>query len=147
VVRVSAADIGSMSETRTVIRVAGFNRNSLKADLDMKNERLQELRKELNQIRQHINVYSCSSELSEEQRMKYEKLMNSYAEIKDAIKELEYEIRNLTDDLKTPGEGAVIVRNRCYPRVRIEIKGLGEEITHEMFMTTFYYKDHSIKTL
>lgn len=147
VVRVSAADIGSMSETRTVIRVAGFNRNSLKADLDMKNERLQELRKELNQIRQHINVYTCSSELSEEQRMKYEKLMNSYAEIKDAIKELEYEIRNLTDDLKTPGEGAVIVRNRCYPRVRIEIKGLGEEITHEMFMTTFYYKDHSIKTL
>ena len=48
--------------------------------------------------------------------------------------------------MKTPGEGAIIVRNRCYPRVRIEIKGTGEEITNEVAMTTFYYKDNTIKT-
>lgn len=146
-VRVSAADIGNLAETRTVIRVSGFNRNKLKAELDRKTERLGELRKELTQVRQHIHVYSCSSDLSDSQRRDYERLRDRYADLKDEIKELEYEIRNLVDDLKTPGEGAVIVRNRCYPRVRIEIKGIGEEITNEMLMTTFYCKDNTIKTI
>jgi uncharacterized protein (DUF342 family) len=145
-VRVSAADIGNKAESRTVIRVSGFNRNSLKLELDEKTARLKEARQELTQIRQHIRVYSCSSDLSNKQRNNYEDLRNKYSDLKDEIKTLEYEIKNLADDLKTPGEGAIIVRNRCYPRVRIEIKGTGEEITNEVAMTTFYYKDNTIKT-
>ena len=145
-VRVSSADIGNVAENRTVIRVRGFDRNKLKIELDEKVARLKDTRRKITELRQHIRVYSCSSDLSEAQRNSYEKLKNQYADLKDEIKELEYEIKNLVDDLKTPGEGAVIVRNRIYPRVRVEIKGLGEEITKEQFMTTFYYKDNAIKT-
>ena len=145
-VRVSSADIGNVAENRTVIRVRGFDRNKLKIELDEKVARLKDTRRKITELRQHIRVYSCSSDLSEAQRNRYEKLKNQYADLKDEIKELEYEIKNLVDDLKTPGEGAVIVRNRIYPRVRVEIKGLGEEITKEQFMTTFYYKDNAIKT-
>jgi len=146
-VRVSAADIGNLAENRTVVRVRGFNRNNLKMELDQKKVRLKEMRDMLTQLKQHIQVYACSSDLSEEQRAQFENLKNQYSDLKDEIKQLEYELRNLTDDLKTPGEGAVIVRNRCYPRVRIEIKGLGEEITNETPMTIFYYKDNTIKKM
>jgi len=145
-VRVSAAEIGNAAESRTVIRVGGFDRNKLKAELDEKTARLKEARQKLNELRQHIQIYSCSSDLSEEQRMHYEELRNQYADIRDEIKDLEYDIKNLVDDLKTPGEGAVIARNRIYPKVRIEIKGLGEEITNEMLMTTFFFKDNALRT-
>ncbi|SHI65040.1 FapA family protein [Thermoclostridium caenicola] len=145
-IRVSAADIGNVAENRTVIRVRGFNRSNLKMELDQKKLHLKELRDQLTQLKQHIHVYSCSSDLSEEQRIQFEELKNQYSDLKEQIKELEYELRNLTDDLKTPGEGAVIVRNRCYPRVRVEIKGIGEEITKETPMTVFYFKDNAIKT-
>lgn len=146
-IRVSAADIGNAAENRTVIRIRGFDRNKLKLELDAKKDRLKNAINQLNQIKQHIRIYSCSTDLSGDQRNSYEKLKNEYSDLKDEIKQLEYELKSLTDDLKTPGEGAVIVRNRCYPRVRLEIKGIGEEISKEIAMTTFYFRDNDIKTM
>lgn len=145
-IRVSAAEIGNVAESRTVIRVRGFDRNKLRTELDEKTARLKNARQRLTELGQHIRVYSCSSDLSEEQRRNYEVLRNEYADLKDEIKDLEYDIKNLVDDLKTPGEGAVIARNRVYPKVRIEIKGMVEEITNEMLMPTFFFKDGAIKT-
>lgn len=146
-VRVVSADIGNIAENRTIVRVRCFDRNNLKMELELKRARLKEARNQLTQLKQHIHIYSCSSDLSPEQRKNYEDMRNRYSELKDEIKQLESDMRNLTDDLKTPGEGAIIIRNRCYPRVRLELKGLGEEITKELPMTTFYFRDNMIKTI
>lgn len=145
-IRVSAAQIGNSAESRTIVRVRGFDRNLLKVDLDKAMARLEEAKNQLSRVKQNLQVYSCSSSLSDAQRNAYENLKNQYADLKDEIKDLAYLFKGLSDDLKTPGEGAVIVKNRCYSKVRIEIKSFSEEISNEWPMTTFYFHDNELKS-
>jgi len=144
---VSAAEIGNRSETRTLIRVRGFDRNSLKADLDKLAEQLNELRKLLAKVKHNIQVYSSSGRLSEEQQTSFENLKKQYSDLRDKIRELEQNYKNLRSYLKTPGDGAVIVHKCIYPRVRIEIKGQAEEITDTQPMITYYYRNNALKTM
>jgi len=148
-VKVSAAEIGNRSESRTYIRVRGFDRNELKMELDRTMQELEENKKEIIRIRQHLLVYSNVgvSNLSKEQMDSYEELRNSYAERKEMIKELEFKCKSINEYLRTPGEGAVIAETRIYPKVRIEIKNLCEEVSQPASMVTYYYKDREIKTM
>jgi len=148
-IKVSAAEIGNKSESRTFIKVRGFNRNELKLELDRTMKELEENKKEIIRIRQHLQVYSNAgtSNLSKEHIDNYENLKNSYAQRKEIIKELEYKCKSLNEYLKTPGEGSVIAKTRIYPKVRIEIKNLCEEVSQAVPMVTYYYKDNEIKTM
>lgn len=140
---VSAPDIGSRAEQRTLIRVRGFERNVLRADLENITLKLKEKRDDLVQIKRQFEKYS-STKLTPKQSNIYESLKNEFSELRDTIKGLEYQYKNLNEFLKTPGEGAVISKNRFFPKVRIEIKGLVEEITSEEPMGTFAYKDNEL---
>ncbi|NLX63554.1 MAG: DUF342 domain-containing protein [Clostridiaceae bacterium] len=148
-IKVSAAEIGNKSESRTFIKVRGFDRNELKLELDRTMQELEENKKEIVRIRQSLQVYSNvgTSNLTKEQFEEYEDLKNSYAERKDMIKELEFKCKSINEYLKTPGEGAVIAKTRIYPKVRIEIKNRKEEVTQSSPMITYYYKDNEIKTM
>lgn len=146
-IRVSASEIGNRTESRTVIRIKGFDRNNCKNELDNTIAKLNESKALLTRLKQHIQVYSCSNHLSIEQTAAFENLKNQYADLKDEIKEIEFKCKGLTDYLKTPGEGAVIAKTRIFPKVRLEIKHLSEEIVQETAMITYYYRENSIKTL
>ena len=146
-IRISAANIGNQAENRTIIRVRGFDRNCVKIDVDNTLVKLENAKNQLSRIKQHLQVYSCSNFLSDVQRAAYENLKIQYADLKDEIKDLEYAFKSLSDDLKTPGEGAVIVKNRLYPKVKLEIKGISEEISAEWQMTTFYSHGNELKTM
>lgn len=143
---VSASDIGSRAENRTIIRIKGFDRAQMKAELDTVQAMLEENRSQQNRIKQHIQVYSSTSTLTPEKKEVYEKLKATYQAIKDDTKKLEFQLKSLTEYLKTPGEGAVIAKSRCYPKVRVEIKGLFQEIIDEKPTTTFYYRDGEIRS-
>lgn len=144
-ISVAAAEIGNRSETRTWIRIRGFDRSMLKIRSDELAKRLYELKKELSALKQQINT--SMDQLDAGQRLLIEKKKTEYSNITEEIKELEYELRNLLNYLKTPGEGAVIARTRIYPRVRLEIKGSSEEITSERAMVTYYYWENTLKTM
>lgn len=144
---VAAAEIGNRSETRTLIKIRGFDRNSLKADLDIISVQLNQQRKLLTDVRHNIQIYSSSKQIPEVHKKDFENLKRRYAEIRDRIRELEYTYRNLRSFLKTPGDGAVIAHKYIYPRVRIEIKGEAEEITKTHSMITYYYRNNSLKTM
>lgn len=146
-VRISAAQIGNQAESRTIVRVRGFDRNRLKGELDTVTARLEDCKNQLARVKQHMQVYSCSSLLTDEQRSVFENMKNQYADLRDELKSLEYTLKGLIDDLKTPGEGAIISKDRCYPKVRVEIKGLSLELSKEYPMTTFYYHDNDLKTM
>ncbi len=146
-IKVSAAEFGSKAETRTLIRVRGFDRNGYRSDLDAVIAKLDENKLALTRIKQHLQVYSSSNQLNQEQKNQYENLKTQYANIKDFIKELEYEYKSLNDYLKTPGEGAVIAKSRVYPKVRIEIKGNTSEVLKEQVMVTYYTRDNELKTM
>lgn len=146
-IRVSAAEIGTRAETRTMIRVRGFDRNSMKTQLDEAIEKMNEAKNAISVVKQHLQVYGSTSDLSPEQRKNFEDLRNRYADIKDELKELEYTYKNLNEYLKTPGDGAVIAKTRIYPKVRVEIKGQSEEILKEAAMITYYNRDNHLQTL
>jgi uncharacterized protein (DUF342 family) len=146
-IQVSAAEIGSKAESRTIIRVRGFERNALKIELDEAINRVNDVKKNITRVKQHLQVYGSSYQLSPEQTEAYERLKNEYAELKELIKDLEYKVRNLNEYLKTPGEGAVIARTRMYPKVRVEIKNQYEEILKPEAMITYYIKDSELKTM
>ncbi len=147
-IQASAAEIGNKSESRTHIRVRGFDRNALKIDLDETLNALNKNKKEITRIKQHLQVYSgSSSQLTKEQFNTYEDLKNSYAEKKEIVKELEYRYKSINEYLKTPGEGAVTAKSRLYPKVKIEIKNMSEEILQSVPMVTYFIKDNELKTM
>jgi uncharacterized protein (DUF342 family) len=144
---ISAAEIGNKSESRTHVRVRGFDRNTLKLELDRSLNELEENKKEITRIKQHLQVYSSTYELTKEQVLEYEQLKNSYAERKEIVKELEFKCRSINEYLKTPGEGAIAAKTRIYPKVKVEIKNLGEEILNSVPMVKYYIKDNELKTM
>ena len=147
VIQVSAAEICNRTESRSLIRVRGFDRNAMKIELDDTLHNINENKKNITRIKQHLQVYDSSYQLTSEQIETYNKLKNEYAQIKEIIKELEYKVRSLNEYLKTPGEGAVIAKTRIYPKVRVEIKNQYEEILKSEPMITYYSKDNELKTM
>jgi len=146
-IQVDAAEIGNKAESRTFIRVRGFDRNAMKLELDETIQQVNETKKNITRVKQHLQVYGSSYQLTPEQMATYENLKNEYADLKETIKELEYKVRSLNEYLKTPGEGAVIARTRIYPKVRVEIKNQYEEILKPEAMITYYYRDNELKTM
>jgi uncharacterized protein (DUF342 family) len=139
---VSAADIGSRSETRTIVKVRGFDRNELLSDLEKITSMMKQKKDDLNRMTRKINAQSFSR--SPEQNNIQENLKYECAKLRDAIKELELQYKSISEYLKTPGEGAVIAKSRLYPRVKIEIKDLFEEIPVETPMATYVIKDDKL---
>jgi uncharacterized protein (DUF342 family) len=119
----------------------------MKIELDDTLHNINENKKNITRIKQHLQVYDSSYQLTSEQIETYNKLKNEYAQIKEIIKELEYKVRSLNEYLKTPGEGAVIAKTRIYPKVRVEIKNQYEEILKSEPMITYYSKDNELKTM
>jgi len=146
-IKVSAAEIGNKSESRTLIKVRGFDRNELKMELDRALHELNENKNEIIRLRQHLQVYCSTSQLTKEQVNKYEDLKNTYAEKKEIIKELEFKCRCINEYLKTPGEGAITAKTRIYPKVRVEVKNFCEEVLKPVPIVTYYAKDNEFKTM
>lgn len=146
-IQIVAAEIGNKAESRTVVKVNGFNRNELKMELDKGLQRLQELKQSLVKVRQRLQVYSGRANLPNDQIKTYEDLKNEYALIKELIKDLEYECKQLNEFLKTPGEGAIIAKTRMYPKVRLEIKNQFEELLNPEPLVTYYVKDNELRTM
>ncbi len=146
-IQVSAAEIGNKAESRTLIRVRGFDRNAMKMEIDELLNNINENKKTITKIKQHLQVYSSPYQLTTEHLETYGKLKDEYAEVKQVIKDLEFKFRNLNEYLKTPGEGAIIAKSRIYPKVRVEIKNQCEEILKSEPMVTYYIKDNELKTM
>lgn len=141
---VEAAEIGNRAEPRTIIKVNGFDRGTLKAQLDYIVERLDNSRQQLTKLKQVLQIYTSAQTLTTEQRAVYIKVMDNYAQLKDQLRDLELERRDYVKFLKAPGEGAVIIRSRVYPKVRIEIKGAADEIAVEALGGTWFFSDNEL---
>jgi hypothetical protein len=143
---VESAEIGNRAESRTIIKMNGFDRGTLKAQLDYIVDRLESAREQITKIKQIMQIYSSAQSLTPEQRDVYIKVMDNYAQLKDTLRDLELERRDYVKYLKAPGEGAVIVHSRVYPKVRIEIKGAANELAAEAPGGTWYYSDNGLHT-
>ena len=141
---VSAAEIGSRSEARTLIRVKGFDRAGIQSELQKISALLKEKKDAMTRMRNELQSFSSPHGDLKKGR---DDLRGRMADLMHTIKELEYQYKNLSDFLKTPGEGAVMAKKRLYPRVKIDIKGIGEEIFYESGMITYAYSGNELTIL
>jgi len=65
----------------------------------------------------------------------------------EEIKKLEASCLNISNYLKTPGTGALVVKNYIYPKVRITIQNQSVEIMKKEFRPTYILRDGVIATL
>lgn len=146
-IRVVASIIGSTSEKRTVISVAGFDRRVMKAQLDQIINQLDTLRVDLAKAKMEVSVYSNASGLTREQKAVYERIREEYFEIKDRIKKLEEERKALTGYLRTHGEGEISILKKVYPNTLLEIRKMIREVNKPILSTSYYVQDGQMKEL
>lgn len=145
-VRVEVAEIGNRAENRTVVRIRGFDRQEMKIRLEQIVAEMEELRNRLARVKQILQVYSGNHDLNDEQKRNQENARIEYEELKDKMKDVEFEFKSFTEYMRTPGEGAVIIKKRGYPKVRIEIKNVTEENSQEHLSRTYLYREGQLIT-
>lgn len=142
-ISIETAEAGNRNETRTLLCVNGFDRNVLRAAYEKAAQAMQIGKKEMGQKKQRLRLFDSGTQ-TPEQRLEQETLREELEGLKDQLKDVEYEYKSLTDHLRTPGEGAIVVKKRCYPKVRLQIKGNVIEMKEEHPLCTFSYRDGEI---
>jgi len=139
VIRVEVAEIGNRGETATHIVIDGFHRQTLITSFEAAVREMEEGKREMSRLKQKIRLYDIGDDkkLQDEQIA----LREQIEELKDRLRDVEYEYKSLADHLRTPGEGAVIVKKHCYPNVHIQIKNAVEEVLADKSLCRFVYRD------
>jgi len=141
-IRVECADIGNRMETRTTIVVHGFSRDDMQSRLDEIKNMIDKNKKE--HIKLKIMLDKLKEENSKTENPLIQKTFHSLRAIQEDIKNLEQERLSIMNYLRTPGEGAVIVRRRIYPKVKIVIQNNTLELNEEAVAPTYIVKEGSI---
>jgi len=137
--------LGSPSEKRTVISVKGFNRSILKERLQEVINNIESLKNELIKVKIEASAYFSNERQAKAGDLKAESIKQRFNRIKGELMELEEEKKNISDILRTKGEGEISILKKAYPGVFIEIKNVIKEIDRPIINTTFYIQDGCIK--
>ena len=146
-IRVVSSIIGSQNEKRTIISVKGFSRNAIKTRLEELISEIENLKNEMAKLKQEISTYANITHSTEIEMKKYIRLQDEFFKIKDKIKDLESDKKNLASALRTRGEGEITVTKKVYPGVVFEIKNLVKEINIVMLNSSFFIQDGEIKQI
>jgi len=143
-VRVECADIGNRMETRTLINVRGFSRESMKAEMDELLSVIQDRKKQLADMKV---MFRSVNGISKKNKAEAQRIQQEMFNLQEELKRLEAQCLNISGYLKTPGEGAVVVKNYIYPMVRITIRNEILEILNQDFALTYIYRDGKLESL
>ena len=146
-IKVAASIIGASSEKRTIVIVTGFNRKTLKSNVDKLTETIESVKLELVKAKQEVAVYTNTSGLSKDQIMVFERIKGNYFDIREKLRLLEEERKMMIGYLKTAGDGEISALKKIYPNTMLEIKGKIKEINKPLLGTKFYVQDGEIKEM
>ncbi len=138
-IRISVPVCGSEMERRTTLEVTGFNRQALIRRLDEVFHEISIKKTELQKLKSQSSAPSGNSSV--------QNLSDSLFLIKDQIKQMEDERKQLASYLKTKGEGEISVTKRLHPNCSIILSGMYAEATPGGIAQTFYLKDGEIKQI
>lgn len=143
-IRVESADIGNRLENRTIINIRGFNREALRAELDDLLNTIQTKKKQMFELKDLLKSYNKDTQksMSETKKIQHEMFL-----LQEEIKKLESQCLNISNYLKTPGEGAVVVKNYIYPKVRITIQNNTLEMHKKEFGPTYVSRDGNVENI
>lgn len=142
-IRIEVAEAGNRSETRTELVVNGFERPALMAEFERTANAMEAGKREMGTLKQQLRLFDSRGQTPEQQQQQ-EQLRENLESLKENLREVEYEYKSLADHLRTPGEGAIVVRKRCYAKVRLQIKDKAIEMKDEHPLCTWSYRDGDI---
>lgn len=145
-VKVECAEIGNRLDTRTQIIVRGFDRNKMQGRM---NEIISLVRSKKEQlgILKEMSRKPEKGKFSDIDYSALQKARFALRQIQDEIKDLERERLTLMEYMKTPDEGAVIVKKRIFPKVKLMIHGVTADIAGESSASVYIEKDGSIQSV
>ncbi len=141
-IRVECAEIGNRMENRTKIVVRGFNRSILQSKMDELSNEILVKKEQLLKLKHLIQNQSDKKAKGAYVR----KTRQAMRTVQNDIRSLEGERLSVMNYMRTPGEGAVIVRKRIFQKVSLVIQGVTLEIPEETMAPTYIVKDGSIIT-
>lgn len=145
--KVVSSIMGSSSEKRTIIKVDGFDRNSLKERLEKLICDIERLKNEMIKVKQELSTYTEFSKLNLELKSSYLSAQERFLKISSEIKDCENERKIIINALRTKGEGEVTILKKAYPGVALEIKRVIKDINNLTLATSFFYQDGNIVQL
>lgn len=145
-IRVECADIGNWTENRTQIIIRGFNRAALQSRIEEIATIVLEKKALLVKLKLLLKSPRSSDKTTDNFAM-MQKTRNSLRIVQEEIKSLEAERLNITNYIRTPGEGAVIVKKRIFPKVKLIIQEVTFEVAEEAMAPTYIAKDAEIHTI
>ncbi|MCX8129931.1 MAG: FapA family protein [Clostridia bacterium] len=144
-IRVVVPIAGSEMEKKTVIEVTGFNRDALNEELQEIFSKINALKAEQQKIKQLLAHFDGHGQLNPFQRKEYNENYERMTYIKDKIKELEENKKDIAGYLKARGEGEINITKKAYPNCTLHIRKSIFEITTVTLPTIYYYQDGELK--
>lgn len=128
--KVSVYTIGNISERRTFVNVKGFNRQTLKSELDHLLLNYKECLVELEKNKRQMKVYEAKLKTDHKsvQSQEYRAYIQINDELLAKISKLEDRRKLLMEFLNSKGEGEVNILKQAYPQTFLEIKNIKKRI-------------------
>lgn len=145
-IKVSAPIIGSDAERKTIVEVLGFNRQAMLEALEGLLHKISELKNDQQRLKQLLNS-ADTAKMNQYQKKDHNDMNERLYSVRDDIKNLEDERKNIAEYLKAHGEGEIAITKRVHPNSVLVIKGQTNEITSAILATTFYFQDGEVKQL
>ncbi|NTV89603.1 MAG: DUF342 domain-containing protein, partial [Clostridiales bacterium] len=145
-VKVHSPIIGSEAERKTTVEVRCFNRPEMIESLNHIFHRISELKNEQQKIKTQIAAAGDTALLDQYHKKEYNNAVERLYTIKEDIKQMEDERKNISEYLKAHGDGE-ISSTRIYPKSTLILCNHVVEANTVMSASTFYYQDGEVKQL
>lgn len=144
-IKVECANIGNRLETRTQIIVRGFDRNIMQGRMKEISSLIEEKKERFAKLTAAMKKTEGRSNKTENTFMA--KTRQELWQVQEQIKSLENEQADIANFLKTPGDGAVMVKKRIYPKVRLVIRGEVIEIIEQAMAPAYVLYDGKVSVM
>ncbi|MDQ2085688.1 FapA family protein [Herbivorax sp. ANBcel31] len=145
--KISAPILGTTLEKRTILEVAGFNKNAFLCELDNIDKKINDLKTTMSKIRQALMKADTIKSLTPQQTSEYNRRLKRLMSIKDEIKVLEENKKSISRYSNVKGEGEIEITKRIHPNSCVSIKNRQIEIKNPRLHTTFFFQDGKIREI
>jgi uncharacterized protein (DUF342 family) len=146
-VKVTSAILGSQLEKKTEIIVKGFDRNKISEQIEELNTKRKELLNEQQHLKQLLAKQNSIEEPSNKDIAAYGKNLQRFALLREEIKSVDKEIKNLLRYLRAKGDGEINITQKIYPNCSITIKNKQIEIKKPYTAAIFLVMDGELRLL
>lgn len=142
--KVTSAIIGSPLEVKTVVEVTGFNRSFYSDKLEVVTRNIECLKNKQQALKTDLSSASQQDMTPDEIKL-YNQTFLKIVEIRETIKALEYEKKNINRCLRTKGDGEISITKKIYSNCTLIIKNNQKDITSPCLATSLFFIDGELK--